>query len=245
MALAIARMCNAAMGTKARFHVPLFPGQHNKPMNSSRGWLLLCALHGVASMLLWWAPTDTQALLTWQADQGPQRAWTLWTSAWVHLNTPHLIGNQMALGVLTAFAWVLRPPLASALAWLFAWPLVQASLPLWPQIGHATGLSGVLHAGVAVLAVQLLQRRIAMPRARRWGLLLGLGLLLKLGLERGWNHPVVWDTANHTSVVRGAHLAGAFWGLWLGLLASWLLQRQRPATAAPGDATPKNETGHP
>lgn len=214
-------------------------------MNRSHSWLLLCALHGVASMLLWWAPADTLALLTWQADGGLRRAWTLWSSAWVHLNTPHLISNQLALGVLTAFVWVVRPPLASALAWLLAWPLVQAVLPLWPQIGYAVGLSGVLHAGVAVLAVHLLRQRIALPQARRWGLLLGLGLLAKLGLERGWNHPVVWDTANHMSVVRGAHLAGAFWGLCLGLLTSGPFRRQRPETAAPGNAAAKSETLRP
>ena len=238
-------MCNAAMGTKARFHVQLFPGPLTKRMNGSRGWLLLCALHGVASMLLWWAPADTVALLTWRADEGLQRAWTLWSSAWVHLNTPHLIGNQLALGALTAFAWVVRPPLASALAWLLAWPLMQASLQLWPQIGYAVGLSGVLHAGVAVLAVQLLRRRIAVPQARRWGLLLGLGLLLKLGLERGWDHPVVWDTANHISIVQGAHLAGAFWGLWLGWLTSWLPQQRPPETAAQSKPAPVSETVHP
>lgn len=214
-------------------------------MNSSSGWLLLCALHGVASMLLWWLPADTLAMLTWQADDGLSRAWTLWSSAWVHLNTPHLIGNQLALGALTAFAWMVRPPLTSALAWLLAWPLMQASLPLWPQIGYAVGLSGVLHAGVAVLTVQLLRQRIAMPQARRWGLLLGLGLLVKLGLERGWDHPVVWDTANDMAVVRGANLAGACWGLFLGLLATWLPRRLPFDTAAQGSLAPVDETVHP
>jgi hypothetical protein len=214
-------------------------------MNSSSGWLLLCALHGVASMLLWWLPADTLALLTWQADDGLSRAWTLWSSAWVHLNTPHLIGNQLALGALTAFAWMVRPPLTSALAWLLAWPLMQASLPLWPQIGYAVGLSGVVHAGVAVLTVQLLRQRIAIPQARRWGLLLGLGLLVKLGLERGWDHPVVWDTANEMAVVRGANLAGACWGLFLGLLATWLPRKLPFDTAARGSLAPAEETVHP
>lgn len=207
-------------------------------MNSSSGWLLLCALHGVASMLLWWLPADTLATLTWQADGGLSRAWTLWSSAWVHLNTPHLIGNQLALGALTAFAWVVRPPLASALAWLLAWPLMQASLPLWPQIGYAVGLSGVLHAGVMVLAVHLLGRRIVMPLARRWGALLGLGLLVKLGLEQGWAHPVVWDSANDRSIVQAAHFAGGFWGLWLGLVTSWL-PRPRPGRACDAPAAPQ------
>jgi hypothetical protein len=122
---------------------------------------------------------------------------------------------------------------------------MQASLPLWPQIGYAVGLSGVLHAGVAVLAVQLLRQRIAVPQARRWGLLLGLGLLLKLGLERGWDHPVIWDTANNMSIVQGAHLAGAFWGLWLGLLTSWLPMRPAAETPAQGRNAERDETVHP
>lgn len=214
-------------------------------MRSSRSWLLLCALHGVASMLLWWAPPGTLEALTWHADDGLQHPWTLWTGAWVHLNTPHLIANQLALGALTAFAWILRPPLASALAWLLAWPLMQLSLLLWPQIGYAVGLSGVLHAGVMVLAVQLLRRRIAVPKARRWGALLLLGLLLKLGLERGWDFPVVWDGANDMSIVQAAHLAGAFWGLWLGLVTSWLPEpRARGGDAGP-PVPPVTESVHP
>lgn len=213
-------------------------------MRLPRSWLLLCALHGVVSTLLWWAQPGALDALTWRADEGLTRPWTLWTSAWVHQNTPHLIGHQLALGVLTAFAWVVRPPWPSTLAWLLAWPLAQASLVLWPQIGYAVGLSAVLHAGWAVLAVQLLRRRIEMPRARRWGGLLALGLLLKLGLESAWNHPVVWDNGNDRSVVQAAHLAGALWGLCLGWLAGWL-PPQRPRAQSSPPAAPSHETVHP
>ena len=74
-----------------------------------RSWLLLCALHGVASMLLWWARADLVDVMTWHAEGWQHQPWTLWTSAWVHLGTPHLIGNQLALGALTAFGWMARP----------------------------------------------------------------------------------------------------------------------------------------
>ena len=90
---------------------------------ASRTWLALCALHGVASMLMWWAGDRAVDALTWRADGWLQQPWTLWTSPWVHMNTPHLIGNQVALGALAAFAWTIRPTLACALAWLLAWPL--------------------------------------------------------------------------------------------------------------------------
>ncbi len=214
-------------------------------MKTSRSWLLLCGLHGVASMLLWWAREGAVDALTWHADDWLQQPWTLWTSAWVHLNTPHLIGNQIALGALTAFAWVVRPPLASTLAWLLAWPLMQFSLLLWPQIGYAVGLSGVLHAGVVVLAVHLLRRRIGVPKARRWGALLGLGLLAKLGLEQGWAYPVVWDAANDMSIVQGAHLAGGFWGLWLGLVTSWLPESRAHRNGGAPAAPQVTESVHP
>lgn len=190
-------------------------------MKASRSWLPLCALHGVASMLLWWAGEDMVQALTWSADGWLSQPWTLWSSAWVHMNTTHLITNQLALGLLTAFAWVVRPPMACTLAWLLAWPLTQASLLWWPQIGYSVGLSGLLHAGAMVLAVHLMLRRIEVPKARRWGSLLALALLGKLLLEQGWWSPVVWDPANDMSVVQAAPLSGALWGLVLGLAAAW------------------------
>lgn len=202
---------------------------------ASRTWLTLCAVHGVASMLMWWADDPVVDALTWRADNWLQQPWTLWTSPWVHMNTPQLIGNQVALGALAAFAWTIRPTLACALAWLLAWPLMQISLLLWPQIGYAVGLSGLLHAGAMVLAVQLLLKRIAVPKARRWGGLLALALLAKLVLEGGWSHPVVWDAGSNMSVVQAAHLAGAFWGTLLGL-ALGRRDRSQPV-GAPVDST--------
>lgn len=189
---------------------------------SARDWLLLCAVHGVASMLLWWAGQDLVDALTWQAMDWRDQPWTLWTTAWVHMNTPHLIGNQMALGVMAGLAWLIHPPRLCTLAWLLAWPLTTITLLWWPQIGYAVGLSGLLHAGAVVLAVHLLFKRMAVPKARRWGGLLVLAVLGKLLLEQGWSQPVVWDPGNEMSVVRAAHLAGSVWGLLLGLLTVWL-----------------------
>ena len=124
------------------------------------------------------------------------------------------------------------------MAWLLCWPLIPLCLPLWPHVDHAGGLSGVLHAGALVIAVMLLARRIAVPKARRWGALLLLAMLAKLALERPWLYPVVWDPGNETSVVQAAHLVGAAWGLLLGLLASvsWRRRapRARPATSGTG-----------
>ncbi len=66
------------------------------------------------------------------------------------MNTPHLIGNQIALGALAALVWIVRQPRLCTLAW----PLTTLTLIWWPQIGYSVGLSGVLHAGVLALGVQ-------------------------------------------------------------------------------------------
>ncbi|MFM6985629.1 MAG: hypothetical protein ACKOXQ_03250 [Hydrogenophaga sp.] len=211
-------------------------------MSRPRSWLLLCALHGVASVLLWWVDAPTLQALIWRADDALLRPWVWWTSAWVDPTTASLIGHQLALGGLAAFAWAARPPWHATLAWCLAWPLAQASLGLWPQIGYAQGLTGVLHAAWAVLAVQLLLQRIGMPQARRWGGLLLLGLLLKLGLEQAWHHPVVWDRANERSLVQALHLTGAVWGLLLGTLTAWL-PRRWPTPRDHGPAV--NDSIHP
>lgn len=194
-------------------------------MNRSTSWLLLCALHCVASMLLWWADSATVQAMVWRADSWLQRPWTLWTSAWVHLNTPQLILYQIALGTLTAFAWVVNPRLWCTLAWFLAWPLAQLSLLWWPHIGYAVGLSGPLHAGAMVLAAQLILRRIPVPKARRWGAFLALGLTTKLLLEQAWHHPVVWDNSNGVSVVPAANLTSVLWGLVLAWAAGMANRR--------------------
>lgn len=181
-------------------------------------WLLLCVLHGAASMLMWWTGEQQVRAFTWQADDWMLRPWTLWTSAWVHVNTPHLIANQIALGVLTGLAWLLRPGLSAALAWLLAWPLAQLSLMLWPQVGYSSGLGGLLHAGAMIMALQLVLGRIPARKARRWGMMLAAGLVAKLVLERAWFYPVVWDPGSERSVVQAASLCGALWGAALALL---------------------------
>jgi hypothetical protein len=184
-------------------------------MRPSRSWLLLCALHAVGSMLVWWAGESVFAPLVWRADHAWFEPWAWWTSAWVHLNTAHLIGNQIAMGMLAGLAWLVRPSRRSTWAWLLSWPLLQLSLLVWPQIGYAVGLTGLLHAGAAILGVDLLLRRIRIPKARRWGGLLLLALLIKLLLEQAWRQPVVWNAADDMAVVQALHLSGALWGVVL------------------------------
>jgi hypothetical protein len=186
-------------------------------MKRPGSWLLLCALHGVASVLVWWAPQAVADAFTWRATQWTHAPWTLWTAAWVHLNAPHLIGNLLLLGAYAVIGWVVRPDLRCTLAWWLAWPLVQLSVLLWPGVQQVVGLSGLLHAGALVVAVHLVLRRLPIRRARFWGVLLGVAVLSKVVLEQGWSHPLVWDGTHGLFVVQASHLAGVCWGTLLGL----------------------------
>ena len=190
----------------------------------SKLWLSLCMLHAVASMLVWWAGDTLGWELTWRATQWAQRPWTLWTTAWVHVNTPHLIGNQMAVGVLAAMAWLLKPHAGAGLALLVTWPVLVLALLWWPHSGYCAGLAGVVHAAVAIVGLHLVLGEMRVPKAPRWGGMLLLGLLLKLGLELAWHWPVVWNDAADMSVVQAAHLTGA----GLGLLTASLTRRAAP-----------------
>lgn len=183
----------------------------------ARSWLLLCALHAVGSMLVWWAGSSVYEPLVWRAEQGWRSPWTWWSSAWVHLNTAHLIANQIAMGMLAGLAWVVRPSMRSTWVWLLCWPLLQVSLLIWPQIGYAVGLTGLLHAGATILGVDLLLRRIRIPKARRWGALLLLALFTKLLIEQAWRQPVVWNSADDMAVVQALHLSGVCWAVLLSL----------------------------
>ena len=178
----------------------------------SKLWLSLCVLHAVASMLVWWMGERLAAWMIWRAEDWDDRPWSLWTSAWVHMNTQHLISNQLAVGALAAMAWVLKPGLRASLAWLLTWPVIPLMLPYWPHIGYYAGLSGLIHAAVAVVGVYLVAGRTTVPMARRWGGMLLLGLVTKLLIERAWHWPVVWSDNLGISVVQASHLVGAVAG---------------------------------
>jgi len=139
----------------------------------------------------------------------------------VHWSPLHLGANLLGTALVAALGQVGALPPRAALAWLIAWPLTQLGLLLQPELMHYGGLSGVLHAGVAVAAVTLVLDEQGRRRAIAAALLLGLAV--KLLLEAPWGpplrHPADWDIA----VAPLAHSTGAVCGALLALL----LQRRQ------------------
>lgn len=149
-------------------------------------------------------------------DWQPSRAtdpWRWWTAAFVHLGGLHLAGNLLGLALVAALGWVGRLPQRAALAWALAWPLGHGVLLLRPEVAHYAGLSGVLHAGVAVAATGIALE----GRARALALAIGAGLAAKLLLEAPWGAPVTVSATLGIPVVPLAHAGGAVAGVLLAL----------------------------
>jgi len=184
-------------------------------------WAALATLLAAGSLLAFALPAMT---LDWQPALAAREPWRAWTAAFVHWSPLHLGANLAGTAVVVALGLAARLPARCALAWAVAWPLTHLGLLLQPALAHYGGLSGVLHAGVAVAALTL----VACERGRRrWlgGAVLA-GLLVKVLLEEPWGAPLRhgggWDIATAPL----AHATGAAAGLLCGALA---LRRSSPA----------------
>ena len=180
----------------------------------ARLWLWLAAVLMGGSMFGWWLPS---AWLDWQPDLFAAQPWRAWTAAFVHWSPLHLSSNLLAAAVVGAFGVAAQLPRAQALAWFLAWPLTHAALLVKPDLAHYGGLSGVLHAGVAVVCLWLLVA--ARGHRRAVGAAVALGLVIKLVSESPWGpalqHSVEFDIA----VAPIAHATGAVAGLLCAALA--------------------------
>jgi rhomboid family GlyGly-CTERM serine protease len=178
----------------------------------------------MASLAAWGGP---HGALEWQPALWLSQPWRAWTAATVHYSTLHLAANLAGVLLVGALGAVadLRPH--NVMAWVLAWPLTQLGLLWRPELLHFGGLSGVLHAGVAVVALQLI---IAGPRQRRGiGLAILLVLVGKVLSESPWGpalrRPEGWDIA----VAPFAHASGVVCGLVCAAvcarIASWWERR--------------------
>lgn len=180
----------------------------------ARGWLALSAALAAAAAALWFAP---RAALEWQPQLALFQPWRAWTAAFVHLTPWHLAANLFGCAVVAAFGVVARVPARATPAWLAAWPLTHVTLALQPRLTSYGGLSGVLHAGVAIAAWHLLRHEQGQRRAIGAAVL--AGLVAKLVLEQPWAATAQAVPGWDFPVAPLAHLSGAAAGLLCALLA--------------------------
>jgi rhomboid family GlyGly-CTERM serine protease len=188
-------------------------------VSGTRTWWALTALlmaAGLAGLAL-----DPHAI-DWQPQRWASQAWRWWTPVAVHYGALHWAANlagALALAWLASRAAITRP---MAWAWCAAWPLTHLGLLLRPSLQHYGGASGVLHAGVAVVGLHLLN---ATGPRRSVGAAVLAGLALKLVLERPWG-PVVQPGWGGLAVAPFSHASGAAAGMACALFALALTRRR-------------------
>lgn len=140
----------------------------------------------------------------------------------------HLLANLAGAALVGALGWVAGVPARFTWAWAAAWPLTQLGLLAEPSLLHYGGLSGVLHAGVAVAALHLV---LAGPGTqRRIALAILCGLVIKVLSESPWEG-AHFDAALGISVAPLAHATGLAAGIACSLgawaVGSWANQLVR------------------
>jgi rhomboid family GlyGly-CTERM serine protease len=128
-------------------------------------------------------------------------------AAWVHGSAQHQQLNLLGLALLAALGWAWRVPRSSALAWLLAWPVGHLMLLLDPRLAWYVGASGVLHAGLGVLVVQLWARH------RGLGAILALALGGKVLLDVAAGTPISTRVGLDIPIAPLAHLFGGLCGV--------------------------------
>jgi rhomboid family GlyGly-CTERM serine protease len=166
------------------------------------------------------------AWLDWQPDLAATQPWRMFSAACVHWSQQHLLANVWAAVVVGGYGWAAGLPPRATAAWLAAWPLTHLGLLLRPELQHYGGLSGVLHAGVAIATLWLLLA--PQPRRRAIGAAVGLGLVIKLASEEPWGpalqRSAEWDIA----LAPLSHATGAVAGLVCAALALGWRRQSRP-----------------
>lgn len=193
-------------------------------------WSALASLLGLTAIVGALLPPDWHTRLDWQPTLAGAEPWRMLSAVAVHYSAWHLAANLAGVAAVAALGQAARLPWRCTLAWALAWPATQLGLLVQPALLHYGGLSGVLHAGVAVAAVHLLWR--ARGARRAIGAALGAGLLVKLIGETPWGAPLRqppdWDIA----VAPLGHATGALAGVVCSSVAEAWRSVRVPAVAA-------------
>ena len=180
----------------------------NAAHHPAAAWWAVCLLASGGAVLAWFFDP---AALRWQPELALSQPWRAITAAWVHLSPRHLAGNLVGVALVAWLGTVAGCGRRAALAWLLAWPLTHLALLLQPALQAYGGLSGLMHAGVAITIWHLLRTGPARPRWIGLGLL--IGLLAKLWVDAAWQGGPLrlqpgWDIA----IAPLAHATGALAG---------------------------------
>lgn len=188
-------------------------------------WVLLSLALGVGAVAAQWLPADA---LQWQttpdeaaaagALSRPWQPWRAFTAAFVHFGPAHLAANLAGCAVVAAYGAAAGVGVRWTLAWAAAWPLTHAALALAPGLDRYGGLSGVLHAGVAVASVALITAHRGWPRAIGAAVL--AGTVLKVAAERPWAGAVQTVPGWDFPVAVAAHAGGVVVGVMSGVLCA-------------------------
>lgn len=183
-------------------------------------WTGLAGLLAAMAVVIWRVQHHDAAvasLLEWHRASPPHEVWRNWTSAGLHWSMWHLGANLAGCLALVVWGRACALGTGPTVAWLLAWPLTQASLWLTADLQHYGGLSGVLHAGVAIGATQLLIRR---SRAEReLGIWVMTGLACKLVLETPSPLSAALHAVDPLDVSGYAGFSVAYQVHWAGSLA--------------------------
>ena len=191
---------------------------------SDWAWSVLAVALALGAALGW--SVDRPAL-DWQPALAAAQPWRAVTAVFVHYSALHLAANLAGALLVSALGHAVPMPPRGVLAWLAAWPLTQWGLLLQPDLLHYGGLSGVLHAGVAIVAVHLIFA--GTPARRRIGAVILAVLCAKVIHETPWQgplrHPPGWDIA----VAPLAHATGLAAGAICAIVAEWRHRARTPA----------------
>ena len=186
-----------------------------------RAWLLVATALAIGSLVAWVQPAPAQAALEWRPGLAASEPWRAFSAAWLHWSPQHLIANLAGCAVVGLLGVAARLGPRDAIAWLLAWPLTQIGLLVEPSLERFGGASGVLHAGVAVAAIGMMRMRASHGRERVIGMLIGLGLMVKVAAERPLAGPALrhWDGWN-IAIAPLSHLTGLVAGAAAALLCA-------------------------
>lgn len=200
----------------------------DRPAGATWGALaLLLSLLAAAGAL---APAAWQQMLDWQPGLVASQPWRAFSAIAVHYSAWHLVANLAGAAAVTALGRAAQLPARCTLAWALAWPMTQLGLLVQPALVNYGGLSGVLHAGVAVAALHLLWR--ARGARRAIGAALAVGLAAKLLGEAPWGaplrRPADWDIA----LAPIGHATGVAAGVVSGIVVEAWRSARGPAVRA-------------